>query len=87
MTRWLWYHEQSSRGDGWLDFNGSPTTEQLVITERFKRVSYGRMELDITIDDPGAYTETFDLRADFTIMPGDSLIEWVCENEDSSQYF
>lgn len=75
------------RGGGWLDFNGSPTTEQLVITERFKRVSYGRMELDITIDDPGAYTETFDLRADFSIMPGDSLIEWVCENEDSSQYF
>ncbi len=75
------------RGDGWLDFNGSPTTEQLVIAERFNRVSYGRLELDLTIDDPGAYTETFDLRADFTIMPGDSLIEWVCENEASTQYF
>ena len=75
------------RGDGWLDFNGSPTTEQLVITERFRRVSYGRLELDINIDDPGAYTEDFDLRVNFEIMPGDSLIEWVCENEASVQYF
>tara|TARA_R110002096_G_scaffold85769_8_gene197331 strand:+ start:25062 stop:25928 length:867 start_codon:yes stop_codon:yes gene_type:complete len=75
------------RGDGWLDFNGSPTTEQLVITERFRRVSYGRLELDINIDDPGAYTEDFDLRINFDIMPGDSLIEWVCENEASVQYF
>ena len=75
------------RNDGWLDFNGSPTTEQLVITERFRRVSYGKIELDITIDDPGAYTEIFNLRADFTIMPGDSLIEWVCDSENSSQYF
>lgn len=75
------------RGDGWLDFDGSPTTEQLVITERFRRVNYGKIELDVTIDDPGAYTEPFDLRLDFRAMPGDSLIEWVCDNEFSTQFF
>lgn len=75
------------RGDGWLDFNGSPSTEQLEVTERFTRVSYGKLEIDITIDDPGAYTEPFTIRVEQRIMPGDNLIEWVCENEQSTQYF
>jgi len=75
------------RDEGWLDFNGSPTTVQLKTTERFTRVSYGKMEIDITIDDPGAYTEPFSLRVEHRIMPGENLIEWVCENEQSTQYF
>jgi len=75
------------RGDGWLDFFGSPITEQLKTTERFTRVSYGKLEIDITIDDPGAYTEPFTIRVEQRIMPGDNLIEWVCENEQSTQYF
>jgi hypothetical protein len=40
------------RDDGWLDIVGTPMTEQAKMTERFRRVSYGRMEIDITIDDP-----------------------------------
>ena len=75
------------RGDGWLDFNGSPTTEQLRTVERFHRPSYGKLEIDILIDDPGAYTEPFSLRVEHSIMPGENLIEWVCENEQSIQYF
>ncbi len=75
------------RGDGWLDFNGSPTTDQLRTIERFNRPKFGKIEIDITIDDPGAYTEPFDLRIEQSIMPGENLIEWVCENEQSIQYF
>jgi len=75
------------RGDGWLDFNGSPTTEQLKITERYRRTNYGTLEIDVTIDDPGAYTEPFELYVEYALMPGNSLIEWVCESEDSTQYF
>lgn len=75
------------RDNGWLDFYGSPTTDQLVITERFHRPTFGKLEIDITIDDPGAYTEPFDLRVEQSIMPGEQLIEWVCENEQSTRYF
>ena len=42
---------------GWLDINGSPLTDAAKITERFRRVNYGRMEIDVTIDDPKAYTK------------------------------
>lgn len=75
------------RDDGWLDFNGSPTTDELKTTERFRRVSYGKMEIDITIDDSKAYTEPFSLRVEHRLLPGENLIEWVCENEQSTQYF
>ncbi|PCJ42816.1 MAG: hypothetical protein COA71_04765 [SAR86 cluster bacterium] len=75
------------RGDGWLDFNGSPTTDQLITIERFNRSTFGKIEIDVTIDDPGAYTELFSLRVEHSIMPDENLIEWVCENEQSTQYF
>jgi hypothetical protein len=39
---------------GWLDVNGSPYTEALKMTERFRRPTFGTMEIDVTIDDPKA---------------------------------
>ena len=75
------------RDDGWLDFNGSPTTDQLIIVERIRRPSFGLLETDVSINDPGAYTEPFSLRVEHSVMPGEVLIEWVCENEQSTQYF
>src|ERR1043166_4987364 len=45
------------RDDGWLDIIGSPMTDKAKVTERFRRVNYGRMEIDVTVDDPKAYTK------------------------------
>ena len=45
------------------------------------------MEIDVTIDDPKAYTEPFTVRVEQRIMPDTNLIEWVCENEKSTRYF
>ena len=75
------------RDGGWLDFNGSPLTDEARITERFQRVNYGELIVDVTIDDPKAYTEPFTVRADYTLMPDTNLIEWVCENNQSILYF
>jgi hypothetical protein len=74
--------------DTWLDVNGSPFTENGTIVERFRRPSYGRMEIDITIDDPTAYTAPFTVRVNHRVMVDTNLIEFVCsENEQSSQYY
>ena len=48
------------RDEGWLDVNGAPFTSGAKITERFRRPTYGRMEIDITIDDAKAYTQAVD---------------------------
>jgi hypothetical protein len=76
------------RDDGWLDVNGSPLTDQATITERFTRVNFGHMQIDVTIDDPKAYTKPFTVRVNQEIMLDTDLIEFICnENEQSSQHF
>src|SRR5688572_5360197 len=76
------------RGDGWLDVGGSPFTTDLKLTERFRRVNYGRLEIDITITDPKAYTSPWTVRVNQRLAPDDQLIEFICnENEQSSKHF
>ena len=76
------------RDDVWLDYNGSPLTSSGKITERFRRVNFGTLQIDITIEDPKAYTEPFTVRVNQRIMLDTNLIEFVClENEVSSQYY
>jgi hypothetical protein len=67
------------RDDGWLDIVGTPMTEQAKMTERFRRVSYGRMEIDITVDDPKAYTKPWTVRHNQVFMPDQEIIEFICE--------
>jgi hypothetical protein len=70
------------RDGGWLDIIGSPLTDAAKITERFRRVNYGQMEIDITIDDPKAYTRPWTVRFNQQIMLDSELIEFIClENQ------
>ena len=74
--------------DTWLDVNGSPFTEKGTIIERFRRPTFGRIEIDVTIDDPTVYTKPFTVRVNQRIMLDEELIEFVCiENEQSSEHF
>jgi hypothetical protein len=77
------------RNGGWLDVNGAPLTDAAKMTERFRRVSYGQLEIDVTVDDPKAYTRPWTARTiRQQLMPGDELIEFICaENEKSSKHF
>jgi len=75
------------RDDGWLDINGSPLTEQATLTERWTRSTYGTLRIDVTIDDPKAYTAPFTVRLNQKIVPNGELIEFICaENEKSTAH-
>ncbi len=78
------------RGDeraGWLDVNGSPYTEALKMTERFRRPNFGTLEIDITIDDPKAYTKPFTVRVNQKLLVDSEMIEFICnENEKSTEH-
>jgi hypothetical protein len=70
------------RDDGWLDVRGSPLTDQAKIIERYRRPSYGRLEIDVTIDDPKAYTKPFTVRVNQQIQVDSDMIEFICnENQ------
>ena len=68
--------------DGWLDVRGSPYSHDAKFTERFTRPSFGRLTIDVTLDDPKAYTKPFTVRINQQIMADTELIEFVCnENQ------
>ena len=56
------------------------------ITERFRRPNFGSLEIDITIDDPKAYTKPFTVRVNQRIMPDTELIEFICDERDAKHY-
>jgi hypothetical protein len=70
-------------GDGWLDSRGSPYTDALHMTERFRRVNFGNLHIDVTINDPKAYSRPFTVRMEQTIVAdGSEMIEFIChENQ------
>lgn len=73
--------------EGWLDIIGSPMTTAAKTIERFRRVNYGTLEIDITVDDPKAYTRPWTVRVNQRLMPDTDLIEFVClENQQFSEY-
>jgi len=70
------------RDDGWLDIVGTPMTDQAKMTERFTRVNYGRMTIDITVDDPKAFTKPWTVRHVQQIMPDSDIIEFICQENN-----
>jgi hypothetical protein len=72
---------------GWLDIIGNPLTDQAKITERFRRLNFGTLQIDVTIDDPKAYTRPFTVRFNQRLTLNEELIEFICnENEQSSAH-
>ena len=70
------------RDGGWLDIYGTPLSDGAKLTERFRRVSYGRMEIDVTVDDAKFYTRPWTVRVNQRILPDQELIEFIClENQ------
>jgi hypothetical protein len=68
--------------DGWLDVNGSPHSDQVKFTERIRRPTFGKLEIDLTIEDPKAYTKPFTVRINQRVMVDSELIEFICnENQ------
>jgi hypothetical protein len=74
------------RDDVWLDVEGSPLTNSGKMIERWRRVKFGLMQIDITIEDPKAYTKAFTVRVNHQLMPDTQLMEFVCQERDAVHY-
>jgi hypothetical protein len=76
------------RDGGWLDIDGSPLTDAARMTERWRRLSYGTVQIDVTIDDPKAYTRPFSVRVHHRLMLDGALdndiIEFVCQENNKA---
>ncbi|MBI4473604.1 MAG: hypothetical protein HY646_13125 [Acidobacteria bacterium] len=69
-------------GKGWLDQSGKPSTEALHVIERFRRKGFGHMDIQITIDDPKAYTKPWTVTEEVQLLTNTELMEFIC-NENN----
>jgi hypothetical protein len=66
----------------WLDANGSPLTDGARITERFRRVNYGKLEIDVTVNDLKAYSAPWTVKLNQFLALDTDLVDYICnENE------
>jgi hypothetical protein len=66
----------------WADFNGSPLTDAATMTERIRRPNFGTLEIQVTINDPKAYTRPWTVTLNQHIGLDSDLLEYAClENE------
>jgi hypothetical protein len=70
---------------GWLDNAGKPATERLRVTERFIRKDFGHMDIQITVDDPKAYTKPWTVTQPLAFQPDTDLLEYICN--ENNKYF
>ncbi len=69
-------------GKAWLDQLGKPSTEALHVIERYRRKDYGHMDIQITIDDPRAYTKPWTVTQEVHLSAVPELMEFIC-NENN----
>jgi hypothetical protein len=66
----------------WLDMGGHPHSEDLRITERFRRTNFGHIDLQVTYNDPKAYKKPWSVSFGVNLAPDTEMLEYVCgENE------
>jgi hypothetical protein len=75
-------HSAGFRDLGWLDVEGSPLSDAAQVTERFRRPDFGHLEIEVTIDDPKAYTKPWTVTVHQRIMVDTELIEFVCQENE-----
>jgi hypothetical protein len=67
----------------WLGFDSLPHTEMLHVTERYRRPDLGHLEVETTLEDPGAFKKPWTTKRTNSLAPKDTdVMEYVCaENE------
>ncbi len=70
------------RDDTWIDWNGSVVTEAAKIREQIRRPDFGHLEIQVTVDDPKAYTKPWTVTLKQRIVVDTELVDEIClENE------
>jgi len=75
------------RDDTWIDWNGSVLTEAAKVREQIRRPDFGHLEIQVTVDDPKAYTKPWTVMIRERLIVDTELIDEIClENEQSLKH-
>ncbi len=70
----------------WLDYGGHPHTEDMHITERYRRVDFGHIERRITLTDAKTFNKPITFASNLTLVPDTELLEFVCAETPPARY-
>lgn len=62
----------------WVNGQGVPHSDALHVIERFRRPDFGHLEIEITMEDPKAFTKAHTFKRTHALMPKGELLEYVC---------
>jgi hypothetical protein len=62
----------------WLNGRGTPHTDQLHVIERYTRPDLGHLDVEITMEDPGAFTKPHTFKRQHTSSVTWEIHEFVC---------
>jgi hypothetical protein len=68
----------------WIDEHGTPASDRLRLTERFRRINFGTLEIQVTVDDSKTFTRPFTFTLQQRLVPDTELIEFVCGENNLS---
>jgi len=71
-----------TNGKFWLDQAGHPATDGFHLIERYHRRDFGHIDLEMTIDDPKAYTRPWTIYVEMALQPDTELLEFICEENE-----
>jgi hypothetical protein len=75
------------QNDVWIDWNGSVLTESGKVREKIRRPDFGHLDIEVTVDDPKAYTKPWTVNLRQRIVVDTDLIDEICvENEQSLKH-
>lgn len=66
----------------WISRDGYPHTGQLHTIERFSRPDFDKLRYEITIDDPGAYTQPWNGGFFLTFGEGNEPFDYLCQENN-----
>ena len=69
----------------WLHREGLSHTESLRVTERYRRLDFGHVQLDVTYEDPGTFDGQLHASVEMELVVNEGVFETVC-NEASEGF-
>jgi hypothetical protein len=96
--RWLGYSVGKWEGDtfvvdsngfddrSWLDTQGHQHSDEMTTHETYRRLSYDRLEVTLTINDPKAYTKPWVSKGTVNLSSGTELGEYFCVPSEEATY-
>ena len=97
LPSWLGYSAAHWEGDElvvvsngyndktWLTREGLPHTDQLRITERYRRTDFGHIELEISYEDPGTLKMPVQVSVELAYRANADILEIVCNESETAQ--